>query len=133
MGSSLPSLSSSLSSTSKVSEWISQSNPSDTEASTPPTPSSFSTLPTSQSSSSLLSSPTCTSSRKCSPLDSPATSSSLFLAFGMLLNPSAVDPTQPAVSATTSRHQNPGRASLATQCTPFFTLSLCSALAPFSQ
>merc|ERR1712066_693001 len=97
-----------LSSTSKVSESISQSNHLDTEETTDLTQSNSSTPPTSQSSFNPLWSQIFTSSPKCSPPDSAVTSLLTFSESGKTSLPVVqLDLTQSAVSATTFLHQNP--------------------------
>merc|ERR1712178_279754 len=106
----------------------------DTVETTDLTQSNCSTPATSQSSSSPLSSPTCTSFPKCLPPDSVVTSSSTSSESGKTSQPVAQpDPTQSAVSATTSHHPNPSAPCLATPFTPFSTSFLCLVLARSSQ
>merc|ERR1712071_53967 len=119
--------SSELSSTSKDSELIYQSNLPDIEETTDHTQSSFSTPPTSLSSFNPLSSPTCTSSRKCFPRDSAETSLSTSSESGATPPPvDQPDPTQSVVSATTSHHPSHSAPWSAIQSTPFCTSSSCS-------
>merc|ERR1712071_481355 len=126
--------SSELSSTSKDSELIYQSNLPDIEEITGLTQSSFSTPPTSLSSFNPLSSPTCTSSRKCFPRDSAETSLSTSSEFGATPPPvDQPDLTQSVVSVITSRHRNLSEPWSAIQSTPFCTSSSCWAPAHSSQ